>query len=1393
MAVHPRTGDQGSPALGQVGQARGRLSGGIAVPEVPRKQIPSPLASPYHLLHQPWLQAQRDAAAVRTKALPPPEPPDPGSSSAQPANAHADPPAICSLVGPGDRMIVLLNFAGKSARALVDTGAQRSVVFQPWVRKVTRGDNRLKFRPAPAPVRVRGVTEGVVSMDRYCCGALSFTKQARSYAELLVFPGPGLPGVDIILGTDWLKPRNVTLHCGRGVMTLPAPGGKQHCIKARAQSKVASKVATATAALSEQPPDALAPMLQQASTLPPISPGRAARLLRQGCHAYLFVLMPVKDNTTDLVVASFDMQTDSAPVAGLVSESEMTALLEEGQRLGVFTEPAKPKPSSTVHPVRLEPGHKPPFQRPYRLSPAEVAEARKQIQEYLDKGLVEPAASPYGAPILFVQKKTKNPDGTPELRMCVDYRALNKITIKDKFPLPRIEDLLDRIRGSTVFSTMDLHGGFHQAAIPPEDRHKTAFVTSFGQYQFKVLCFGLCNAPSTFQRMMDSVFADMIAEGWLVIYIDDLLVHSKTPAEHVQHLRRVFARLAEHGLYLKLKKCVWNKPQVKFLGHVAGRNGVAPDPDKVATVRDWPVPTCLKDLQAFLGLANYFRKFIQGYSTVAGPLTTLCGKEAAEAYNWHRWGKAELTALQALKDALTSAPVLAVPDPDKPFVVRTDASLLGTGGVLMQGDRVIAYCSKKFSKAEVNYSTTDQEMLGVIHALKEWRCHLEGASHQVLVVTDHQPLTYFFDKTTLSRRQARWKEFLSRFHLRFQYEAGKHNVADPVSRNPALAGPAESDSGSESDDVMAPVSGVEWMLILTRRQAQEGDLPFESLPYERSARSRRKSPAPAQAAPEGQPPDGEEETHPPPSKRTRRNSGQKSQPAGRISEASPSGKVEPPAPPVGSELLQTLQAGYKQDERFKEGSRFTQYLDHREGLWFSENRVVVPNYKPAKTLILRECHDARLAGHPGIARTLHRVLRNFHWPSVRADVEHHVRHCDHCQRNKHSTQKRAGELQPLPVPERRWSDLSIDLIVKLPETLSGFDSILVVVCRLSKMSHLIPCRESMSAKDFARLFIANVVRLHGLPTTIVSDRGTHWHNGWWEHVCELLGITRKLTSAYHPEANGQVERMNQVIEATLRAYIAPDQRDWDEHLPMVEFAMNDGWCESVRNTPFFLNHGQHPITPVQLMVGNPDRVPHAHGFVERTIEAALAKARVCLQAAQQRMSRRVDEKRRPVEYSKGDLVLLSTANLSKSKAGGGAKKLRPRWLGPFPVLRRVGRVSVELELPPQWVRVHNVFHVSLVKPYLAPEDPGAASNHTTPPPPVQWLDGEPVYTVEKLLDHKVVKKGRKAVTLYKVRWHGYSAEHDTWEPRANLLTCSELICEYKRAHGIPLSASDEDE
>ncbi|KAJ9520454.1 hypothetical protein QJQ45_000206 [Haematococcus lacustris] len=337
------------------------------------------------------------------------------------------------------------------------------------------------------------------------------------------------------------------------------------------------------------------------------------------------------------------------------------------------------------------------------MSKPEHDELRRQITDLLAKGLIEPSSSPFAAPVLFVQKKSG------ELRMCIDYRQLNKITIRDQYPLPRIDDLFDQLAGKTVFSSLDLQAGYHQIRIPAEDVPKTAFRTPEGHYQFKVLCFGLTNAPATFQRVMNEAFAEVINDCALV-YLDDILVMSENTEEHLVHLRRVFDLLRKNKFYAKLSKCEFMKRTLMFLGHIISAQGISVDPCKVTAISNWPVPTSLKTLQSFLGAANYVRKFVHNFSTIAAPLTNLTGPKK-DSFPWKTWPQAELDAFNALKQAIANVPMLKLPDHSKPFQVHCDASLEGIGAVLMQDGYPLAYYSRKLIPAEVNYTTGEHELL----------------------------------------------------------------------------------------------------------------------------------------------------------------------------------------------------------------------------------------------------------------------------------------------------------------------------------------------------------------------------------------------------------------------------------------------------------------------------------------------------------------------------------------------------------------------------------------------------------------------------------------------------------------------------------------------------------
>ncbi|KAJ9527894.1 hypothetical protein QJQ45_005531 [Haematococcus lacustris] len=424
------------------------------------------------------------------------------------------------------------------------------------------------------------------------------------------------------------------------------------------------------------------------------------------CCMCLLTVMPDLVHAYDVLLGADWLTVQGA----LVDYVDKTLTLRTPQGL--------PPERAVGHSIPLQPDGKPPARPSYRMSKPEQDELRKQITDLLAKGLIEPSSSPYAAPVLFVQKKSG------ELRMCIDYRQLNKITIRDQYPLPRIDDLFDQLAGKTVFSSLDLQAGYHQIRIPAEDVPKTAFRTPMGHYQFKVLCFGLTNAPATFQRVMNEAFAEVINDCALV-YLDDILVMSKDSEEHLVHLRRVFDLLRKNKFYAKLSKCEFMQRTLKFLGHIISAQGISVDPCKVTAISEWPVPTSLKTLQSFLGAANYVRKFVHNFSTIAAPLTNLTGPKK-ESFPWKAWPQAELDAFNALKQAISNVPMLKLPDHSKPFQVHCDASLEGIGAVLMQDGYPLAYYSRKLIPAEINYTTGEQELLALVSACQQWRCYLEG-------------------------------------------------------------------------------------------------------------------------------------------------------------------------------------------------------------------------------------------------------------------------------------------------------------------------------------------------------------------------------------------------------------------------------------------------------------------------------------------------------------------------------------------------------------------------------------------------------------------------------------------------------------------------------------------
>ena len=417
---------------------------------------------------------------------------------------------------------------------------------------------------------------------------------------------------------------------------------------------------------------------------------------------------------------------------------------------------------------------KPIKQRWYRTSRPEGQFIQEEIQRMLQQNLIERSRSAWASPVVLVRKKNG------KMRFCVDYRQLNQVTKKDSYPLPRIDDMLDALGSSSWFTSLDLASGYWQVEVAPEDREKTAFITQFGTYQFLVMPFGLCNAPATFQRLMDDVLEGILWK-FVVVYLDDLNVYSTTFEQHLEHLRIVFERLKKAGLKLNPEKCFFAKKELTFLGYLISSEGIHTDPAKIDKVKNFPIPKNLTQLRGFLGLASYYRRFIKDFSKIANPLNKLLRKD-----NPYLWTSAQQNAFELLKQHLIQAPILAYPDFRKEFILLTDASTIGLGAILAQKDiegneRVIAYASRTLNRPEQNYSATELECLAVVWAVRHFHSYLHG--NRFILITDHSALCYLFKTATPTGRLARWVMKLQPYDFKVIHRAGKkHTNVDSLSR-----------------------------------------------------------------------------------------------------------------------------------------------------------------------------------------------------------------------------------------------------------------------------------------------------------------------------------------------------------------------------------------------------------------------------------------------------------------------------------------------------------------------------------------------------------------------------------------------------------------------------------
>ncbi|GJS30878.1 putative reverse transcriptase domain-containing protein [Tanacetum coccineum] len=755
--------------------------------------------------------------------------------------------------------------------------------------------------------------------------------------------------------------------------------------------------------------------------------------------------------------------------------------------------------------------------------------------------------------------------------MCIDYRELNKLTVKNLYPLPRIDDLFDQLQGSSLYSKIDLRSCYHQLRVREEDIPKTAFRTCYGHYEFQVMPFGLTNAPAI--------------------------------------------------------------PKVQFLGHVIDSKGIHVDPTKLESIKDWASPKSPTEIRQFLGLPGYYHRFIEGFSKIAKSMTKLTQKNVK-----FDWGEKEEAAFQLIKQKLCSAPILALPKGSENFVVYCDTSHKGLGVVLMQNEKVIAYASRQLKIHEKNYTTHDLELGAVVFALKMWRHYLYGT--RCTVFTDHKSLQHILDQKELNMRQRRWLELLSDYDCDIRYHPGKANVvADALSRK----------ERSKPLRVRALVMKMGLNLPKKILEAQTEALKPENLSAEDVG--------------------------------------------GMLRKDLPKEKLEPRA----------------------------------DGTLCLNNRSWLPCYGDLRTIIMHESHKSKYSIHPGSDKMYQDLKQLYWWPNMKANIATYVSKCLTCAKVKAEHQKPSGLLVQPEIPEWKWEKITMDFVTKLPKTANGYDTIWVIVDRLTKSAHFLPMRENDPMEKLMKLYMKEVVTRHGVPVSIISDRDGRFTSLFWQALHKALGTRLDMSTAYHPETDGQSERTIQTLEDMLRACVLDFGKNWDRHLPLVEFSYNNSYHTSIKAAPFEALYRRKCRSPVcWAEVGDAQHTCPA--IIHETSEKII-QIKSKIQADRDRQKSYANIRRKPIVFQVGDMVI-----------------------------ERVRTVADKLELPQQLSRVHNTFHVSNLKKCLSDESLVIPLEELRVDDKLHFLE-EPV----EVMDREIKQLKISRIPIVKVRWNSKRGPEFTWE------------------------------
>ncbi|GJR39997.1 putative reverse transcriptase domain-containing protein [Tanacetum coccineum] len=681
---------------------------------------------------------------------------------------------------------------------------------------------------------------------------------------------------------------------------------------------------------------------------------------------------------------------------------------------------------------------------------------------------------------------------------------------------------------------------------------------------------------------MNRVWQTITRNKFVTVPLSTTFRYTEEQASSAEHLKLILELLKKEQLYAKFSKCEFWIPKVQFLGHVIDSQGIHVDPAKIESVKDWASPKSATEIRQFLGLAGYYRRFIEGFSKIAKPMTKLTQKKIK--FEWS--DKAE-AAFQLIKQKLCSAPILALPEGNEDFIAYCDASIKGLGAVLMQREKVIAYASRQLKIHEKNYTTHDLELGAVVFALKIWRHYLYGT--KCTVFTDHKSLQHILDQKELNMRQRRWLELLSDYDCEIRYHPGKANVvADALSRKERV----------KPLRVRA--------LVMTIGL----DLPKRILEAQIEARK----------------------------------------PENLKSED------------VGGMLIE--------NSKDPEKPRKEKLEPRADGTLCLNNRSWLPCYGDLRALIMHESHKSKYSVHPGSDKMYQDMKQLYWWPNMKADIATYVSKCLTCLRVKAEHQKPSGLLVQPAIPQWKWENITMDFVTKLPRTQSGNDTIWVVVDRLTKSAHFLPMRETDPMDKLAKLYLKEVVTRHGIPVSIICDRDPRFTSNFWRSFQKAMGTRLDMSTAYHPETDGQSERTIQTLEDMLRACVIDFGNGWEGHLPLIEFSYNNSYHASIKAAPFEALYGRKCRSPVCWAEVGDARLTGPELVHETTEKIVQIKQR--MQAARDRQKSYADVRRKPLEFQVGDRVMLKVSPWKGVVRFGKRGKLNPRYIGPFITPRILG-------------------------------------------------------------------------------------------------------------------------